>query len=627
MWNYTFLIPGMLILAIILFFYFDQRRLPVRRNRIFLTLLVLDVATMVCDYISTIADEYHTGMSIPVLYLLNTLFFVVFLARIFWFFLFFADVMHLNVFGNARRVAAFCGVFAVSEILALTSFLTGAVFSIDEAGYHSGPLYNVLYVSFFFYIIVSIVVTVMNRSHQSAFSVNVLLGYNAVLLVGNIARLIFPRVLIMDMFCVLAILVIFLGFENPDLYIYGRGHAFNVRAFNDYLDDLRNWRRANILGIVLINYNDQRGIYGGVQMDRGIYMIAEYLSETFPNYTLFYLSGGCFAFVGPESLDYDTVIGTVRRRFLEPWDAENTELYLEPTFVRADYSPVKLRPERFIDTFLIALDSAGRAEWQNGGDSFIQKIDRQLDVKRSLERALDENGVEVFLQPLVDSATGELIAAEALARIRDAEGNIICPGEFIPLAEKSGHISILGEQVFEKTCAFINEYGVDRFGIRWINVNLSPIQCMRVDLPAVFGAILDRYGVPAGLIHLEITEESMVDFAVAEKQLLALQERGFQLVLDDYGSGYSNLSRLMKVNFTNIKLDMGVVRSHFEQSDAILPSLVDIFRRSGRTVTAEGIETPEMAKRFAELGCDYLQGYNFSKPIPIDEFVKKYGRK
>ena len=254
----------------------------------------------------------------------------------------------------------------------------------------------------------------------------------------------------------------------------------------------------------------------------------------------------------------------------------------------------------------------------------IHDLDRQVDVKRELEKAIEENNVEIFLQPLIECDSGTMCGAEVLARIRNSEGRILSPGIFIPIAEQNGQINRLGSQVFEKACRFISEGKLAATGLQWVNVNLSPIQCMNRDLSDQFTEILDRYGVDAKYIHLEITEASMIDLSLLQKQIQTLQENGFRFALDDYGTGYSNLTRVKHYPFINIKLDMEVVWDYYKERDALLPAIIKAFKQLNFSVTAEGIETEEMGKVMKAAGCDYLQGYYFSKPLPADEFVAKY---
>ena len=176
--------------------------------------------------------------------------------------------------------------------------------------------------------------------------------------------------------------------------------------------------------------------------------------------------------------------------------------------------------------------------------------------------------------------------------------------------------------MLEKVCRFFSEH--DPKQLQWVNVNLSPIQCMNPELRTRFVDILSRYRVPPPFIHLEITEASMIDYTVLTEQMNELRNRGFCFVLDDYGSGYSNLSRLQRLPFTGIKLDMEIVRAHCKDPNPVLPTLVRVFRERGLSITAEGIETDAVAEEMTAIGCDYLQGYLFSRPVPMDEFRQKY---
>lgn len=126
------------------------------------------------------------------------------------------------------------------------------------------------------------------------------------------------------------------------------------------------------------------------------------------------------------------------------------------------------------------------------------------------------------------------------------------------------------------------------------------------------------------MIHLEITEESMAQRTELRVLMDDMNARGFRFAMDDYGSGYANASRLKELPFSNVKIDKGVVWNYFHEPDAVLPLTVQMLHGIGCTVTAEGVETEEMVDALEKMGVDYLQGYYFSKPIPADEFVKKY---
>ncbi|MGI6264885.1 MAG: EAL domain-containing protein [Acutalibacteraceae bacterium] len=625
MWNYNFVIPSFLLLIIFLGYYLAKPRLPIRINRTFLELLILECVIAPVDMIATWSDEHYTQVPVWLLYALNILFFTLFVFRSVWFYRFTVEAVHLSNRRRAFWLWLAVPLILVTQIAVLSSCWTGAVFSITDAGYQAGPLYHILNFYLIAYISLAMIVALVYAGRVSRHEFSSLLGYNMVLLTGVVFRILFPHSLLMDTFCLMAVTILFLSFQNPDLFTSDRGNVFNTRGLRILMRE-KSHRRMRLLGFVLRNYNDERSIYGGAQMDQGLEMISSYLIRNFRSCHSFYIRNGCFLLVGNANTDFNIIRDIIRDRFQRPWLADGADLYLNVSFIQMDAGSVTSTSDRLISDLTVAFDKAAQSADPDviiNMDSMVV-IDHLEDIKRSLENALEHNGVEVFLQPLVDSHTGQIVAAEALSRLRDENGNLIQPDAFIPIAEKSGRIGTLGEQTLQKVCRFIADHDMDSLGLRWINVNLSPIQCLSKDLSERFGAILNKHGVDPSQIHLEVTEQSMVDHTVLEKQINAMRRQGFEFALDDYGSGYSNLARIKHYPFFNIKLDLDVVWDYVRERDEFLPSIVQAFKRMNYHITAEGIENEEMAQALTAIGCDFLQGFHFSKPLPMDEFVRKY---
>ena len=625
MWNYSYVLPNFMVLVTFTIYFFARPRIVIRRNRVFLELIASDFLVVVFDVISSRADELYTDFSDGALYVLNLLYFVLFLIRAFLFFAFTLCLLTINTDSIPRKLLV-SGLFLVSEIVTLSSPVTHAVFSIGLDGYQKGPCYNILYICFVGYLLAAIVLLIRYRRRLNRSEFIFAVGYNVALLLGNIIRFVFPKVLVMNIFSLIAIIMIYLSFENPDFYQEGRTGTFNRRAMREMLREITGQRIYHILGFVLKNYPELREISGSAQTDKGISLIGEYLTHEFPETRAFYLRNGRFALLCAENTDLDSIQEKIAKRFKSLWKTQDAELIFEAGFVQIHPGS----DTRDVEVVTNGLFEALRRVEENENESVnldtegLHSIDHKTDIKRALESALENNRVEIYLQPLFDSHTYRIVGAEALSRIFDAEGKMLPPGLFIPIAEKNGRINVLGEQVFRKVCAFVKDYGLEPLGLRWINVNLSPLQCLRVDLHDRFVNILKEYGVDAKYIHLEITEESMIDFQLLQKQIETMQESGFSFVLDDYGSGYSNVTRLKHCPFVNVKLDMTVVWDYMKEPDAILPGLVKAFKEMNFGVTAEGIESAEMAEAMRDIGCDYLQGYFFSKPLPVEEFVQKY---
>ena len=623
--NYSFIIPSMLVLLVIMGYYFFRPRLPIRLNRAFLAILVIDICTELFECISFRLNETWPEHAPALLWVLNLLFFAFAFIRSYMFFVFTVSVLDSHVLLRSRLHVLAPIVYIPCLMIALTTPMTYWLFRIRD-GFHAGPLYWLLYACGCAYPIFAIIAVLRHLHELSRHQIISLLALQAVLIMGNLARFLFPTYVVMNTFCLMAIIVIFISFLNPDLFLSERGYVYNLPAFQALLEECyRRKRSCRVLGFTIQNYNEHRELFGGKQMDAALIGINRWLSETFPQQSSFYLRSGCYALVGHNKPDLDALQQQISERFADPWKTEVGELRLSLSFVKADMLQMDCPSDRLVNTLMISLDELNHSSEPDVSrhlkDS-IAAISQKLDIRRCLEDALDNDRLEVFLQPLVDCLTGRRIAAEALVRLRDERGRLIRPDLFISMAEQEGYIVRLGEQVLSKVCRFIRDHDMKALGIRWINVNLSPVQFMSRDIPERFSAILKQYGVSQEMIHLEITEQSMIDFSLLRDQITVLHNNGFQFALDDYGSGYSNLSRVRQYPFSNIKIDMEVVRNYCRDRDMLLPALIQGFKQMNLSITAEGIETEEMAGAMKDICCDYLQGYYFSRPVPMDEFVK-----
>ncbi len=250
--------------------------------------------------------------------------------------------------------------------------------------------------------------------------------------------------------------------------------------------------------------------------------------------------------------------------------------------------------------------------------------DNQL-VSR-FEMALEKNEFQMFLQPQTD-AEGNLKSAEALARwIREGEG-VIAPVYFIPGLEKNGMIYRMDRVIWEKAAKQLAEWKDTPFKNIPISVNVSPIDISLLDIVDFFEKITAKYDIDPGLLNIEITETAMVN---NPDQLLRivdrLHRRGFHVEIDDFGSGYSSLKMLKDLNADVLKIDRGFLQHtvHERKMKTILSTIIQLAHALGMDVITEGVETQEMVNMLSQMGCHLFQGFYFSRPIPLDEFIEKY---
>ena len=210
--------------------------------------------------------------------------------------------------------------------------------------------------------------------------------------------------------------------------------------------------------------------------------------------------------------------------------------------------------------------------------------------------------------------------------MRDNDGNFISPELFIPIAEKSSLIIDIGDFVLEKVCEVISEENLSEYGFEYIEVNVSMVECLQSNLAAKVMSVLKKHKVFPNQINLEITETSASEFTdIVDMNIKTLHDKNISFSLDDFGTGYSSLSRILSLSLKLIKIDKSIVQAPFTSSEKksmiLLENFVKTAISTGSDIVAEGVETKEMARHIINLGCKYIQGYYFSKPLPRDDFV------
>jgi diguanylate cyclase (GGDEF)-like protein/PAS domain S-box-containing protein len=252
-----------------------------------------------------------------------------------------------------------------------------------------------------------------------------------------------------------------------------------------------------------------------------------------------------------------------------------------------------------------------------------QRAKEHLRIESELRQALQNNELRLYYQPKVSLRSGRIVGAEALLRWRHPVRGLVSPGVFIPVAEETGLILDLGAWVLEEACRQVKEWREANLIMPPIAVNLSARQ-FDAGLPKRIATVLERYGVQPDQINLEITESLLVrgtDNVIAiMNQLVAM---GMALALDDFGTGYSSLAYLKKFPISTLKIDRSfVIGLPYEENDcAIARAIVTMAQQLRQEIVAEGVETAEQMSFLRELGCDQLQGYLFSQPIPAAEFA------
>lgn len=259
--------------------------------------------------------------------------------------------------------------------------------------------------------------------------------------------------------------------------------------------------------------------------------------------------------------------------------------------------------------------------------SFYSDIERkrlisEKEISNLMEKALENKEFFMCLQPKIDIKSGKISGAESLVRWKNSEKGIIYPSDFIPLFEKSGFICKLDLYILEETCKLISKWIKEGKEVLRISVNVSRQHLNDKLFLEKYKLICNKYNVPTYMIDLELTESIFLENPEAVDVIDDIHSNGFKCSIDDFGFGYSSLGILKDFKVDIIKLDRSffVSKNNIDRGKVVIKSIIELSKRLGMKVTAEGIEELEQVEFLKNVGCDYIQGYVFSKPLLISDF-------
>ena len=279
---------------------------------------------------------------------------------------------------------------------------------------------------------------------------------------------------------------------------------------------------------------------------------------------------------------------------------------------------------RDADTAMYRAKASGKARYQIFDATMHASVQAQLQLEADLQRAIGRQELLAYFQPIV-SASGEMIGAEALVRWQHPQRGLVPPNEFIPIAEEMGLIIAMDQWMIRTACTHAKTWH-EAGHTHWsVAVNISARQFQDQSLPKTVQNILQETGLPAHALKIEITESvAMQDLDVSIRVLNELNAMGIQISIDDFGTGYSSMGYLKRFPLHVLKIDRSFIQDITQDSDSevITKAMIVMAHSLKLAVIAEGVETEEQCALLRSLGCDAMQGYFFSRPMPAEAFVK-----
>jgi len=403
----------------------------------------------------------------------------------------------------------------------------------------------------------------------------------------------------------------------------------NRRYFNEQLEEVlqtikEDKRRVAVLMLDLDGFKSVNDVRGHAVGDKALMEFAERIGNASKEMLVARVGGDEFAVIMPKikSLDEPAALAhRITKVTAAPFMIAGSETLLGISIgiaIAPDDGVTADELVRRADLALYRAKADGRSLTRFFEPAMDEHVERRMTIERELRVAISSNQVAVHYQPLVDLSASRIIGFEALARWRSPTLGMVPPNVFIAVAEESGLIHRLGEQLLRIACRDAKSWPAEYT----LSFNISPMQLRDPTLGLRVLRILGETGLPPARLELEITESAIVsDALLAQKMIDELRAAGVRIALDDFGTGYATMSQLLSLRFDKIKIDRSFVNSlgTDQGSEVIVRAIIGLAKGLGLTTTAEGIESASQLADLKANGCLEGQGYLFGKAMPASE--------
>lgn len=617
-------IIAILVLIILIVVYLRRSMPQVLSSRVFFCFLIASFVNIICDIVECAVFEYLDN-SFFVLRRTSQSFYVGTL-------LICAFLISLYVYAKSNRgraVQKLVVVFiAIPAVVGIISLFMGKIYYTRSSNgdyYNYGPVVQFCYVIGFIYIVATLIIALIRiRFMRTDEARTIIIGLFMWAVLASFQFLV-HGIQVSSVAVMLMALILFLSSENPREY-YDKSIA-NVRnkdALDMVLTERFGYKKHFFIPSVIftgkstILTGEDRKTLGDLQ-GRIAKMAEENIEE------LAYLSEwNALSFIVEEPEKVEKLMSLVNNykdtnanykltySVLEiPRYTDNIDQALQIlSYVSGEYVYTQSSPNLVID------------------ENIVDKMIYRNSIEDIVRQAIKDKAFDVYYQPILCVKDGRFSSTEALVRLRRPEGaNFISPEDFIPVAEKCGLIQEIDDIVFEKVCSFIARENLSSYGLKTVEVNISGNEVVDRSTYSRLMSKMEKYHIPPRFINFEVTETAYINNDdMFKENVQKLKELGSTFSMDDFGSGYSNLLELLKMDYALVKMDKEFIwkclDSDRPENMRMLEYSINFLKDYGLHVLAEGIETIEQAQKLIDMGVEYLQGFYYSRPIPEKEYIE-----
>ena len=622
MLNIEVQICGLVIDLLLIYFASKHDRVGLYSEKLFLASIFITTMCIVLDISSIIAIVNADKLPVLLVDAVSKLYLVMLVAVSYTAMIYtYSDIPRLKA-SKPFKYSAFA-MFIVGAVLILllpiNYFCEGRVIysygPADIATYIFAPIFILSTLIFTFYFSKT-----LNKHRKKAVR-----AWMIIEMIAAAIQFASPKLLLVGFGSSIGLTILYAELENPEAYLDRLTGVFSTATLWEYLKQL--YLNRTPFSAIVVSTPDEWKLASDVESSILIEM-TEFL-RSFPHAKLFRCTGNHFMLIydknRSDSYEIESAfnLDIIKQTFAKDW--YNGTEHIPATFLYAPDSLVFESSEEFYAVYQYYKDDSGDEEntiiLNAETGSHIREFQQTV---RLIKDAIADDRVEVFYQPIYSVEEKKFVSAEALARLRDKEDRIVMPGRFIPVAEEYGLIEKIGERVFEKACHALKDSHMRKYGIKYVEINLSVSQCENERLSENFESIMKELELPPEMINLEITETSTLNQRnILLDNMHNLKKLGCSFSLDDFGTGESNLNYIVDMPVDIVKFDRTMTQDYFvnERAKVVMSATVRMIKELGLKIVAEGIETKEQLDSMIELGVDYIQGFYFSRPLPHKEFI------
>lgn len=631
----SFNICSLVILLILLFSLFTRKMNKGKANVTFIWLTVLSVIASVSDIFRWVVPVSETQ---PAAKMVFTYFwhYMYFLSRNLTSSVYFVYILAFSgLWAKVRENRVIVFLINMVPVLVIVTVVqnlfTHTIFYLDsDITYHRGNLVLLMYIYSLFMMILSLYVIIKHHQLFKKIELIVIFLIYPSTIIATLFQFVHPKYLLEIISTAFVIFIVSIIIHCPDEKM---NISTETLGFAAYLQELeRNFKLkipVNLIFIHIDNYKQLKRQFNVHNYNEMLKLLIKGMenSITENDVTIYNLDNCNFVLnCQQNSLADVTKYAENIQKYLNNATYKTLKLYLVTTICIVK-CPEELsdidKIVSFSNNFFTTIEKKNVITYLSE-ESQTKNFKIKTEIDEIIKNAITNKKFQMYYQPIYSVKKGKFCSAEALIRLFDDQYGFISPALFIPAAEASGAIHQIGDFVIEDVCRFISSHNFEKLGLEYIELNLSVAQCIEQNFAEKLINVLEKNKVDTNKVNLEITETAAdFDKEVTSRNISVLSSYGLSFSLDDYGTGYSNIKRVTSMPLSIIKLDKTFV-DEYENNNMriVIKKTVDMFKKMNKHILVEGIEDKKALDHFTAIGCDYVQGFYFSKPVPENDFVK-----